>query len=137
MRRLVPTVLVLAFVACGDGGTSPAAISGSYILQTVNGKSLPAVVAEDAVQRQEVTSGTLDVKANRTWHLTLDEQVTRLSDNSVVVQSLVATGSYTLSGSAITFSAPGLGSIGGTVAGSTLNVGGSLLGTPVTLVFTK
>ena len=56
-RRLVLGLSAVVALACGDSGTGPDSINGSYALQTVNGKKYwQLTFAEDgaqAVQRRE------------------------------------------------------------------------------------
>jgi hypothetical protein len=137
MRRILPVLLLVVLAGCrGENSIGPGAgIIGSYTLQTANGKSLPAVVVENAQTREEVTDGRLDVLSDRTWSISVAKQVTHLTNNSVTVVAVSALGSYTRSGSSITFTAPGMGSLDGTVNGGSITVSGDILAGPTTLVF--
>ena len=140
MRRALTTLLLFAVAACGgDKTTGPnAAIGGTYTLETVNGKSLPAVLIEDTEEKDEVTAGSIFLGPNSRWNIELTLLVTDLTDHTAISIGLATTGSYTTNGSSITltglrFAAP----LTGTVNGDKLTVVGDVLGTPATLVFNK
>lgn len=140
MRRYLAGLLLVALAACGgDKTTSPdAAISGSYMLQSLNGASVPAVLVEDEEERDELTAGVIVLRSDRTWNITLSLRVTDLTDNSVFTIPLTSGGTYTNSGSSVTLVAPGgLAPLNGTVSGGKLTIAGEVLGTPSTLVFSK
>ena len=45
-RRLLPPLLAVVVVACSDG-TGPARITGQFLLHTIGGQTLPALVKEE------------------------------------------------------------------------------------------
>ena len=76
MRRVTTTLLACALAACGssssDAGTNPsptastrAAITGSYSLKSVDGKAIPATLADSTI-----LSGLM-VLGDSTWRQTL------------------------------------------------------------------
>ena len=139
-RQLMAFVLVTLAAACGaDKVTNTeAAIDGSYVLQSVNGAGLPALLIEDTEERDEVSAGIITLRADRSWNVTLTLRVTDLTDNSVFNIPVGTGGTYTVSGSSVSLSGQGIGVVlNGTVAGAKLTVTGDVLGEPSTLVFNK
>ena len=78
MKLFAASLIVAAIVACGgDGSTTPVTTDpavGQYVLQTVGGQSLPAVVSQNNVQTTTVTSGTMDLNAAGAVMFTYDTQ---------------------------------------------------------------
>lgn len=139
-RQLMAVVLLALAAACGaDKAIDPGpAVNGTYVLQSVNGASLPALLIEDTEERDEVSAGTITLGADRTWNITLTLRVTDLTDNSVFNMPIGTGGTYTVSGSSVSLSGQGIGVVlNGTVAGAKLTVTGDVLGEASTLVFSK
>jgi hypothetical protein len=125
MRRFVTLFILLAAVACGgsDSPTAPtsASVAGTWNLQSINGSALPFVIAQTGANKAEVLSDVLSVVATGSF-----TQITtlRTTVNGVVTtQSAADAGSYSLNGTAATFTFNSDGSVGtGQVSGGTLTV---------------
>lgn len=128
--RLLRTAAALALFAvagCGDS-TGPGDVSGSWILQAVNGDSPPAIVYEDASYKLEVLYAGYDINANGTYTLTSD-----LREDDGPAFREVEIGTYSLDGSRITFEDDEGFSLTGTISDDRLTF--SELG--VTLVYER
>ncbi len=92
--------------ACGDDGTGPASIFGTYTLLTVNGQEVPV-----EIQGIEITAGwiRLDSDGTYTISMTIDGVPPDPGD-----------GTFTVDGSNIEFSGDYIGS--GTISGNTLTI---------------
>jgi hypothetical protein len=66
-RVLLTAMAMLPLAACGgDSSTSPNSITGTYVLKTVNGESLPAVIVS-GVDTAVVMSDSVVLNANLTY----------------------------------------------------------------------
>ena len=132
--------LALALAACGgsDKSTGPGGtLEGTYALKTINGRALPAVVFQIPDDKVEITSGSVTMNANNSFSETVTLRET-ITGSPVEETPITCPGTYTRSGSAITFSEPETEDCGGTYTGTwssgntlTVNFGG------VTGVFRK
>jgi hypothetical protein len=141
MRRLLGSALLALIVACGgDKATGPnASVTGNYTLRTVNGNNVPAVVFQDAQEKDELTGGNINLNADNTWSGSLSAKATNLSTGAFVTASVPANGTYSNNNGAITLTDSQDGSqLTGTVSGGTLSISGDPgLDAVVTLVFKK
>jgi hypothetical protein len=140
MRKAVCAAALLGLlVACSsDKATGPnASITGNYTLSTVNGSTLPAVLVQDATEKDELTGGNVVLNADKTWSGNLALRGTLLATGQVATLNAPANGTYTNNNGAITLTETGATSqLVGTVGGGTLTVSGDLgTGATVTLVF--
>jgi hypothetical protein len=106
------SVLVLAFVlaACSDA-TAPdpeAAAVGNYVLMSVNGGPLPALIFQNAAGRIDVISGALTLRADRSFTEARDIRTT--SGTTSRVDTARDNGGYSVTGTQITFTIPPTGS---------------------------
>ncbi len=115
----------------GDG------VSGTYNLKTVNGKSLPAVIVEvTGAYKLEITAGSVTLNEDNTFSASITFRETE--GTTVTTQTETDSGTYSVSGSTITFTSPGTGSaFTGTLSGGTLTVTTREDDTTVVLVFEK
>jgi hypothetical protein len=141
MRRLLGSALLAVLVACGgDKATGPnASVAGNYTLRTINGNSVPAVVFQDAQEKDELTGGNINLNADNTWSGSLSAKATNLATGSVVSASVPASGTYSNNNGAITLTdSQDSSQLVGTVSGGTLTISGDIgLDAVVTLVFKK
>jgi len=140
MRTLIGSVLLATLVACGGDSTGPnASVAGNYTLRTVNGSNVPAVVFQDAQEKDEVTAGNINLNADKTWSGSLSARVTIPSSGVSSTTTVPANGTYTTNGGAITLTDAADGSqLVGTVGGGTLTIGGDIgIGVVITLVFKR
>jgi hypothetical protein len=95
----------LSITACGTS-TEPASIAGAYILQTINGSTLPYTYAEGVDFKLETISETLVFSAN--GGLTLNRTV-RTTDGANVTTEPDApkVGQYSRSGNSVTLTLQG------------------------------
>lgn len=119
------TGILMVASACGDDSTGPGTVQesvvGTWTLTSVNGSALPYTVEQSGANKIEVMSDVLTVGAGGAF-----TQLTtvRITQNGVVTtQSLPDAGTYTVSGTAVTFRFDSDGSSGtGTLNGKTLTV---------------
>jgi hypothetical protein len=128
--------------ACGgsDSATGPnTSINGNYALQTYNGANLPAVFFLDATERDELTGGSINLNADKTWSGTLALRTTAIPSGAVLTFSLPFSGTYTNTGSSITLTdASDDSKIAGTVSAGSLTLQGVTdFGVTATLVFRR
>ncbi len=98
---LCATVMATA-MACSSSSTSPSAtIAGTYVLATVNGESLPAIVT-DASDTAVVVTDTLVLTASLTYTRHVVDTL-RSQGSAPVLYSHESSGTYTNSGTSITF----------------------------------
>lgn len=105
LRHIVLAVAIISLPACGsDDVTGPgdgtSAVAGSYALTTINGDELPVTVFESIGQRVEVVAGNLSIRADGTFVLDAEVQVTTDGQSETVSDSTA--GSWTLSGNLLT-----------------------------------
>jgi hypothetical protein len=141
MHKHVLAVLLLAAVACGgDKATGPQTATGSYTLRTANGASVPAVVFQNQTEKDEVTAGTINLAADKTWSGTLGLRGTDLSTGQFFFNDVVAlSGTYTLTGNSLTLDDPFHElTATGTVSGGTIAIAVDLgLPTVTAMVYQK
>ena len=122
--RFLACLLLVAVAACrSDGPTdhTPVSLAGTWRLQTVNGNGLPFVVPQTVVDKMEVTSDALTVAASGTF--TQETQIRTTESGQVTTETVEDAGSYTLNGTAVTFTYDSDGATGtGSVSGNTLTV---------------
>lgn len=125
MNRLI-AVTLLALAGCGGGeaGTGPsaeAAAAGTYSLRTVNGAPIPvAVTPANSPVKIEIVGGTATLRSDRTFSSSTDVRTTNGTMVSTAPTSY--TGTYVVSGGAVTFSASDGTTIPGTIVGNTLSI---------------
>jgi hypothetical protein len=145
VRRLIAVLIVAGIAvggtwACGSDSTSPSSIAGTYNLQTIDGQSLPVVVFEVGTDKVEITAGFMLLNSDQTFSESVSSRIT---DVAIVTTDVEATtGSWTLSGSDITFTATAGNNAGdtfvGSISGNTLTFVEALSGDDdVTLVLRK
>ncbi|HET9777185.1 MAG TPA: lipocalin family protein [Gemmatimonadaceae bacterium] len=124
-KALAVAVAVGTFglAACGGGAgdsLGPGSLAGTYNLQTVNGKAPPAVLVEDGSYKLEVLSGTYTLNADNSYSATASFRET---ENGVVTPSSESeTGSYSVHGSAVTFTDSDGFQLDATISGSTMTI---------------
>jgi hypothetical protein len=103
-------VAVAAITACGGDATSPGTPSGptsptgSYSMSTVNGKPLPFTMFSDTNYRYEVTAGTLSLTGDGKATVWMTYRQTVVTNVETFVDS--SSGTWTRSGSAVSFAWP-------------------------------
>lgn len=123
-RRAVTLALcALALAACGGGdkSTGPGgSIAGTYTMQTVNGSAPPVTIFQVGTDKVEVTGGSVTMNADNTF-----SGVTSIRETSggeaLPVETFTCTGTYTRSGSAVTFTEPETDDCGGSYPGTWSN----------------
>lgn len=105
MRTRLAMLCLATLAACGGGDDSPAPkqLAGTYPLVSADGRSLPAVLYEDATYKLEVTAGTITLVANGSFS---DSYTIRETIDGVVqpVEVIPCHGSWTRSGNTVTLS---------------------------------
>ena len=123
--RFIACMLLVVAAACGgsDAPTQPtsASVAGTWKLQTVNGSALPYVAAQVGADKVELMSDVITAVASGSFTQMTQIRVTQ--SGQVSTQSIPDAGSYTLNGSAVTFTFNSDGSTGtGSLSGNTLTV---------------
>ena len=112
-RWFVPLTLLLALGTAGcssDDSTGPdISVDGTWTLQTVNGSNLPYVVAQAGNDKVEVTADVLTVASGAFTELTT---IRVTSGGAVTTQSIPDAGTYSINGTAVTFTFQSDGSTG-------------------------
>jgi hypothetical protein len=108
-RRIVRPVAALAFAAlvstlaaCGsdnNGTTGPSDVSGTYSLATINGDPLPFTVPNNPDHTIIIQSATVTLGSDNSYSI----GGTGTSDGGDPEQVVADAGTYTLSGSTVTF----------------------------------
>ena len=102
MRRQIAVLvagLALTSAACGGDSSGPTSIAGTYTLRTVNNSSLPFITSQDETFKAEILSWVVTVNDNGTYSYVFQG---RSTDNGVAtVNTIVANGTYTVSGSTV------------------------------------
>lgn len=145
-RRLFALALGAALAtlaACGSdstNGTGPMNVSGSYTLTTVNSATLPYTIPHTPGHTVVITSATGTLGADHTYSII----ATGTEDGGDPGQVAADAGTYTVSGSTVTFTSTTFGGASYTAAAAagtlTAVVPGAFAGSTdvsFTLVFTK
>jgi hypothetical protein len=123
MRAFTTLFLALLAVGCGGDATGPttASVAGTWSLQSINGIALPYVVAQTGGDKVEITGDVFTAVA--TGSFTQLTTVRTTLSGQVTTQSVADAGSWSMSGTAVTFQFNSNGSVGtGSLSGNTLTV---------------
>ncbi|HSA54982.1 MAG TPA: hypothetical protein VLE53_04720 [Gemmatimonadaceae bacterium] len=105
MRKLWMAGLALSLLACDDDDDDPAgpdtSFAGTYAMISIASQPLPATLFQDATSQIQVTSGQLVLTAANEW--TGSVTVVTTTNGVPLTETLDAGGSFTISGSVITF----------------------------------
>jgi len=113
---------VAVVVACGSATTSPSVAVGSYSLVTVNGAPLPRTDST-AAKKAVVTSATLLLGASQTWFKISSGETTTYGTTPITqVLGDTLSGTWTISGSTITFDRVGAASVSATLSGTSITL---------------
>jgi hypothetical protein len=140
MKAMAVALLVIAVataMACSSSSTSPSAsVAGTYVLATVNGESLPAVIT-NAGDTAVVVTDTLALTAALTYSRHVVDTL-RSQGSAPVLFSHVSSGTYARSGTSITFTDGATdSSAAGTIANGVITITAIENGFNVTGVFNK
>ena len=124
-RAALLACIPLAFtLGCGDNGTNPtnSDIAGTYTLQSIGGTALPYTFQPDATTTITLTSDVLTVGSDGTWSEA--EDFTQTSNGQTTTGSVNDGGTFTLSGSSVTFVSQTIGGTAytGTYTSNTLTL---------------
>lgn len=101
-QAAVGSALVAAAACGGKDATGPNnGVTGQYPLRTVNGRSLPAVVFQSGANRIDVTAGNLSLNSDQTFSISLTLAV--VSGGRTSSETSTDNGTYTQTGSSLTF----------------------------------
>ena len=139
--KAIPIMLLASVVAtvlaCSSSSTSPSgSTAGTYVLATVNGESLPAIVTDGGDTAVAVTD-TLALTASLTY---TRHEVDTLRSQGVapVLFSHQSSGTYAVSGTSITFTNSATDSSAtGTIVAGVITISSVENGFAVTGVFDK
>jgi len=124
MRRILVSVFTAATVllsACGSDSTTaptPTSIAGTWNLTTVNGAALPFVL--QASPKIEILSDQIVILANGSF--TQSTQARLTNGTTITTQTIPDAGTYTLNGTAATFTFTDGGSETATVSGNSMTI---------------
>ncbi len=99
-RPLLALAFVAGLAACGsdNNSTGPGDVSGTYTLQSVGGNSLPYAFP-NSTDNIVVSSATLNLNSDHTYSVAAAGSANGSADDNVIADA----GTYTLSGSTVTF----------------------------------
>ena len=141
MRRYVLASLAMFVIACGgDSAVAPESAAGSYTLQTVNGKAVPAVFYQDSQEKDEFVNGSVALSSDNSWTGRLTLRGTDLTTNEEFSFTAPLGGTYSLKSGSITLTDANNGlTFQGTVARGTLAIGSQILidGSTTAFMFQK
>jgi hypothetical protein len=102
-RRACLTLLVSLFAVagCGDSGTGPDDISGSYELWAIDGITLPFTIIQLDNEFSEVTSGFLQLNSDGTFTSSIIMSSTAAGSTQTVTET--EKGTWTQHGNQVTF----------------------------------
>ena len=124
MRRILVSVFTAATVllsACGSDSTTaptPTSIAGTWNLTTVNGAALPFVL--QASPKIEILSDQIVILANGSF--TQSTQARLTNGTTITTQTIPDGGTYSLNGTAATFTFTDGGSETATVSGNSMTI---------------
>ena len=122
MRPVALTVAlaVSLLTGCGDA-TGPEAIAGNYTLRSINGQDLPFIIVQVLADKIEVTAGSVRINSDNTFSSSTTLAITETEGGTTTSETGTTTGTYTLNGTAITFTSEGETSTG-SITGNTLTI---------------
>lgn len=103
-RALVAGAMALmAPAACGDDdGTSPRALAGTYVLQSVGGNAVPYVYEDDLI-RYEILSGSIVLRSDGSCTTTFDFEETDKATGEVETGPITQDCTFSIDGSTVAF----------------------------------
>ena len=120
-RALLAVFFLAGAAACGDDSISPPSTFGSYTLQTVDAKPLPALLLQQGDYTFRAAAGSYVLRENGTFSSSQTWREDYQGWAHVSTHSFE--GTFTLSGSTVTFVWPSDGSTWtGTLTGNELTV---------------
>ena len=122
MRKCAVVSLFFVLAACGSS-TEPEPIWGTYDLQSVAGQPLPSVLTQEGTSSIEASAGQMWLNSDMTFSQSLTFRYTS-SVGAVTTATETDTGTFTVSGSTLTFTSsdPGLDPYTGSLVGNTLTI---------------
>jgi hypothetical protein len=121
--RILPLALLIVAISCSDSTTAPtfASVAGTWSLQTINGTPLPFTTSQSATDRTEILSDIVNATSSGTFTETTTFRFTQ--NGSVSTQTSVDNGTFSLNGTAVTFTFNSDGSTDtGSLNGNTMTV---------------
>ena len=124
MRVFMKVAAIAVFgltAACGgdgDGINEPASIAGTYNLESLDGQSPPVVVFDEPEFKLEILSGNFILAANGTFTTNVVFRITEDSQVSTETESF--SGTYTVTGSTVSFTYSDGDTDSATLVGNTL-----------------
>src|SRR5512143_4038223 len=102
-RCFAAAILLPLLAACGgDSSTAPRTVAGTWELQTVGGAPLPFLLYQTSSAKTELVGAVIEMAETGTYTEALLIRATQ-STGQASSSSIPYAGSYTLSGTAITF----------------------------------
>lgn len=101
MRYVLAVAVCLLCGACDSSTGLKETHVGTYRLQTVGGEPLPSVLFEIAGVKFEVLAMTFELKSGGTFEAS--STFRRTEEGEVIIETNTETGTYTISGTTLTF----------------------------------
>lgn len=117
LRRLMAVAMVVV-AGCGGDSTGPTGPQGTYRLERVNGGSLPFLAEQFGDFRIDILAGSLTVRADHSFSAEITSQQTDGSASQTIAEQTA--GTWTSSGSSITFAETGSAAYSGQLSGGRL-----------------
>jgi hypothetical protein len=137
MRRFAVLLVFASAVACGgDSSTKPSAsVSGSYALRTVNDMPLPWIAVENSGNKWEVVNDVMILSDSGTY---TESGINRFTVNGEIrIENFNFSGTYTVTGTGITFVDSDNIAESGFVSAGTLTIRAQGVATPVVAVYQR
>jgi hypothetical protein len=123
MRVYAPILLALVLAACGgdeDPQGPSSTIYGTYVVETMDGESLPFAVIEVPDLTVEAVAASYTLNSDMTWTIDYTLRETRLGE--VTIEELTDGGTYVVNSGVLTLTDHDGEDYPGTLSGTTLTV---------------
>lgn len=115
MRAFILCGLLAAMAGCGGDVTAPnpnAAVVGNYVLSQVNGVTPPMVYFQNGAGRIDILSGSMSLRSDLSYTQTVTDRITYTDGTPTQTLPIVENGTFSVTGTQITFTIPASGSSG-------------------------
>ena len=98
-RFLLPLLVPMVFLACGDSTSPTNEIPGTWRLETVSGQGLPFILEQDGAVKVELTAETITLLESGSMNMVTSFRVT--DGGTVTTESYTGPGTYSVNGSSV------------------------------------
>ncbi len=133
LSKLFVVVIAICIAGCDSGGDSNqgSSFTGNYLLISVEGQPLPAIIVQVLNDTVEITAGNIRINADQTFSSSATARLTE--SGGVTTETVSQTGTYTNNNTAFTFTYSDGTSETGSISGNDL----TLISEGLALVFRK